>query len=262
MTAAVAHAPDARVQHAAMTAKLCVLSILVACGGGGGNNTPVDSGPGPDAPTVFMDAPPVVPTMIHLSGVAAEQAQSGSTPLAGVTIGIFKNSDETTPIGTATTDAQGNYSIAITTNGEVVDGYLKATKATYVDTYAYPPTPWTGDSTTVDANMLTSSTFNLLVSFGGGSAGKGVITMRVEDASKAPVEGATVASIPASGVYKYSDASGFPTGTTATAADGLSFMFDAPPGHLTVTATKAGTTFHPHPLNVRADKFTTTVINP
>jgi hypothetical protein len=148
------------------------------------------------------------------------------------------------------------------TGGTSLDVFIKATKSGYVDTYAYPAAPLSADYTLGDANMLTTGTFNLLVQFGGGHAGKGVITMFVADANDMPVEGATATTDPASGVYKYSDASGFPTSTTATAADGLSFILDVPPGNVTVNAMKSGITFFPHMINARADKFTTTAIAP
>ena len=213
----------------------------------------------PDA-MVYMDAPPVVPTQLAISGAATEQGQSGSTPLAGVTIALYKTGSDASALATATTDAQGKYTLMMMTDGKPIDGYVKASKSGYVDTFAYPAAPVTHDMTMFDANMLTTGTFNLLVSFGGGSAGKGVVTMVVQDASAKPVQGATVASVPASGAYKYSDASGYPTSTTATNTDGLAFMFDAPPGNVTVKATKQGSTFKAHAIMVRADKFTTTII--
>jgi hypothetical protein len=152
--------------------------------------------------------------------------------------------------------------VVVTTNNLAIDGYIKASKSGYVDTFAYPSAPWTADDMRGDANMLTTNTYNLLVQFGGGHAGKGMLTLQVVDHAQMPIMGATVASAPASGAYKYSDASGFPTSTTATAADGLAFMFDVPPGKVTLSATKSGTAFHSHDLNARADKFTTSVIAP
>jgi len=247
------------VQHAGMKALVSMLVFLVACGS---HSSGADGSGGDDAPKVFMDAPAMVPQMITISGTASEQAQSGATPLAGVTIGIYRTSDESTALATAMTDAQGKYSVMVPTGGHDVDGFIKATKSGYVDTYAYPASPWIASSTLGDANMLSTSTFGLLVSFGGGHSGNGVITMIVTDTSNMPVMGATVTTSPASGAYKYSDSSGFPTSTTATAADGLSFMFDVPPGNVTVNAMKPGMQFHAHALNARADKFTTTVIEP
>lgn len=236
-----------------------ILVAITACGGGGSSGGGGDDGVTPDAPKVYMDAPPSVPAMIKLSGVAEEQAQSGSTPLAGVAISVLKRGSDT-PLATATSDAQGKYSVMVATGSLPVDAYIKATKQGFVDTYAYPGAAWIADATNADANMINTTTFNLLVGFGGGSSTKGVIALGVFDAAMKEVEGATVASTPASGVYKYSDASGLPTSTTATAADGHAFMFDVPDGEVTVKANKAGATFKPHALSAKAGAFTTTVI--
>jgi len=241
-----------------MKGHLSILVFLMACGGGssGGGG---DDGNSPDAPKVFMDAPPNVPAMIKLSGVAEQQAQSGSTPQAGVAIAILKRGTNES-LATATSDAQGKYSMMVATNGAPVDAYLKATKTGYVDTYAYPGGAWIADSTSADANMLDSGTYSLLVGFGGGSTSKGVIAIGVFDGSMQPVQGAKVESAPASGVYKYSDDGGLPTGTDATNTDGHAFMFDVPDGEVTVKATKASASFKSHALSAKAGAFTTTVI--
>lgn len=243
-----------------MKAQLSILVFAVACGGGGSSNGGGDDdGAAPDAPKVYLDAPPSVPAMIALSGVAEKQEQSGSTPLAGIAIAIMKRGSDT-PLATATTDAQGKYSVMVATGGAPIDGYVKATKTGYVDTYAYPGAAWLADSTQADANMLDSTTYGLLVGFGGGSSDKGVIALGVFDTAMQPVAGAEVASTPASGVYKYSDAGGLPTGTDATMADGHAFMFDVPDGDVTVKATKSGATFKPHALVAKPGAFTTTVV--
>jgi len=244
----------------AMKAHVSMFVLLVACGGSSGTNPGDDTQI--DAPQVFHDAPPSVPAMITMSGTASQQAQSGQTPLAGVAISAFKAGDETTPLATAMTDAQGEYTMTLATNNMPLDAYFKATKSGFVDSYSYPAGPLVKDDPMADANMLDTSTYGLLVQFGGGHSGNGVIAMIVLDGSGMPVEGATVTSAPASGAYKYSDASGFPTSTSGTAADGRAFMFDVPPGNATVNANKSGMQFHSHQLNARADKFTTTVIAP
>ena len=51
---------------------------------------------------------------------------SGESPVAGVTIGVYANSNETTAVGT---NAQGDYSVTVTTNGQALDGFVKATKS-------------------------------------------------------------------------------------------------------------------------------------
>jgi hypothetical protein len=241
-----------------MKAYVSMFALLVACGGS--SNSGDDSHI--DAPVAPHDAPSNIPAMITVSGTAAEQAQSGSTPQAGVAVGVFKVGNDATPLATATSDAMGKYSMVVATNNMGVDCYIKATKSGYVDTYAYPAGVLYADYAMADANMLSTSTFGLLVQFAGGHSGNGVITMIVLGASGMPVTGATVTSSPASGAYKYSDSNGYPTSTSGTAADGISFMVDVPPGDVTVNASKSGIQFVPHHVNARADKFTTTAIAP
>jgi hypothetical protein len=239
-----------------MNRALAIAFVFGACGGGSGSNPDA----GADA-RIFLDAPPVVPQMITIAGTATADGQSSSMPLPGVAISIVKQSDENTPLATATTDAQGKYSVMVPTGGGVVDAYIKATIANYVDNYVYPAAPFQTDTLMANANMITSSNFNLLGIISGQQSGKGVIVIEILDANMMPVMGATVTSSPPS-TYKYSDSNGTPTSTTATAADGTAFMFNVPVGHVDVSATKAGMVLKTHGIAAHADKFTTTVITP
>ena len=235
--------------------KLHWLLFLAACGSQTGTNG------GDDDDTTNPDGSMPTPTMLKITGTATEQGQSGSSPLADTMIGVFKASDENIALATTMSDTAGNWTITLTTDGKPQDVFFKGTKTNYVDAYTYPAAPLTKD-TTVEINTMTSSTFNLLLTFSGASSSKGVITMVVLDANDAAVEGATVSSMPASGAYRYMDSNGYPQSSSATNTDGLSFFFDVPPGNVTVTATKSGMTFKSHALNARAGKFTTTSIKP
>lgn len=243
---------------------LHALVFLAACGGGGGNSDApgTDASPNEDA-KVFLDAPPVVPQMISIGGIASERSISGETVVAGVTMALYASSNEATPIAMATTDAQGKYTIMAMTSGAPIDGFIKATKSGYVDLYMYPATPFIADEADAGVNMMTPSNKDFLNSLAGGNqmAGKGMIGLQIRDAGGNPVEGATVSSTPASGGYRYTNSSGLPSANaTATAADGVAFMFNVPSGAITVTATKAGKTFKAHAVLARADKFTTTSV--
>jgi len=246
-----------------MKTRITVLVLVAACSGGtpgpgGGDDTNPDANHsgGHDGPTGG------IPDTITISGTAVEQTQTASTPLAGVAISGYTVSDDNTAIATATTDAQGNYSLSVPTHGAPVDGYLKATKSGEVDTYLYPPAPMTADFPMAPVNMVSTSNYSTLRSFIGGTAGKGLVIALVVDAGGQPVAGATVSSSPASAKYVYMDANGNPFSTTATAADGISFMIDTPPtGTVTVSAAKSGATFKSHDIKARADKLTTTLIS-
>lgn len=246
-----------------MRAHLPILLFVVACGGGGGGGGGTDGSVDIDAPKVFLDAPPNVPPMITLSGKTSEDGLSGTTIVTDATIAAFASSNETTAVATATSDAQGNYSLTITTNGLQFDGYLKATKTGYIDIYLYPTAPYIADSTGGDINMLTPSNYGLINTFASGNqqSGTGLIGLAVVDANDQPVAGATVTSTPAAGAYRYMGSNGIPSGTaTETAADGVAFMFSVPDGAVTIKATKAGATFKTHVVKAHADKFTTTSI--
>jgi hypothetical protein len=246
---------------------MCLLVGLVACSNSNdGMNMGGDASMGGlDGPKVFMDAPPNVPPMITISGKTTERGLSGTTNVAGVTIAVYNVANESTPLTMTTTNAQGDFTLMITTNSMPVDGYLLATKGGYVDLYMYGTGPFIENFTDANLNMITPGHKDFLSSLAGGNqmAGKGLIGLQVRDASGNPVAGATVSSSPASGAYKYNGANGLPdSAATMTSSDGVAFMFNVPSGPITVTAAKSGLTFHPHVVKAPADKMTTTSVTP
>ncbi len=244
--------------------------LIAACGGGGGggNGTTdaaksIDAAQSIDAPKVFMDAPPTVPATIIVSGTANDSGQSTSTPLAGVVVAFFKTTDETTPLAMQTTGADGTYSLTITTGGLVVDGFLKATKATFTDNYLYPTAPLQADFPMADSNLVSSSLFGGLALLTGYVSSDGIVIATILDASNNPVMGATVTSTPASGEYRYSDGNGEPTATTSTNTDGVGFYINLPATQdITISAAKSGITFKSHVLKAHANALTTTIVTP
>lgn len=251
-------------------ALLCV--ALVGCGddgggGGGGNPTSDAAMSGPDAKQ-FLDAPPTQTVQVTVSGQATSQDAQGSQPQAGVTIEAFRNADENTPIATTVTDAQGNYSLTIQTNGEAIDGFLKATKTGFKITYLYPPYPLTMDFNMASVILVTESTYGTLHTLGGAdeTPGNGVVALIVTDGTN-PVGGVKVTSNPASTPEaRYNAMVGnlvLPSTTAMeTYTDGVAYLFNLPPGQVTVSATKTGMTFASHNVKAWADQLTTTVIVP
>lgn len=187
-----------------------------------------------------------------------------SSPAEGVLIEAFKNGSST-PIAMTTTDAQGNYSLVITTGGVAVDGYLKGTFNGLIDTYLYPPKPLAEDYDMAAINMIDSGTMNLLsnnLCRNAQETTNGVIGLIVADAARMPVAGATVSSTPAAAKYCYNQG-GFPNQNAAmTEGDGLAYMLNLPAGAVTVSASMSGTTFSSHQVEARANALTTTVIQP
>lgn len=204
--------------------------------------------------------------MITVTGQATEITISGSVPLAGATVGAYRNGADSTAIATATTDASGNYTITITTNGQALDGYLKASKTDYTDTYLYPPFALAENFDGASLKMVKKTTFPALYSLCGVTPDdtKGLVAAIVASApntSAAPVEGATVSSTPAASKYCYNMGALPNKDATVTAADGIGYMFNVT-GETTVSAMKTGSTFASHKVNARAGALTTTLIVP
>jgi hypothetical protein len=224
---------------------------LVACGGGGGGGTQTDAPSG---------------STIKISGTAVEVSAAGSKPLLGVAVGAFAATNESTPVATAMTDANGNYTLMVPSTGGALDGFLKATKDTYMDTYLYSPAPLAADFDKAAIKMVTPSTFSLLAGpalcNGMQDMAKGTIAVLVQDAAGMTVGGATIASTPAATKYCFNGTNGLPSGSAMmTAMDGIGYMFNVT-GDATVSATKAGITFKSHGVKARANTLTTTLIQP
>lgn len=249
---------------------LISVGFAVGCGSDGKDKGSSDASVnnGPDAKQ-FLDAPPTMNAMITISGQATTRDQNGATPAAGVTIDGFRNSDEATPIATTTTDAQGNFSLTIETNGVAVDGFLRATKAGLKTTYLYPPYPLAMDYADAPVIMVTQATYDTLstIAQANQQAGNAVVALVVTDGTN-PVAGAAVSSNPAANPApaRYNAMVGtfvLPSATaTVTFTDGIAYLFNLPPGQVTVSATKSGSTFASHGLKGWADELTTTVIVP
>lgn len=205
--------------------------------------------------------------MITVTGQATEISATGSVPLAGVAVNAYRNGDDATSVAMATTDASGNYSLTITTNGQALDGYIKATLANYTDTYLYPPFALAENFDGASLKMVKPATYGILHSLCGAGTvdtAKGTVAAIVASApntSAAPVEGATVSSAPAATKYCYNMGALPNKDATATAADGIGYMFNLS-GEVTVSAMKTGSTFTSHKLNARPNALTTTLIVP
>jgi hypothetical protein len=241
--------------------KILPFVLLVAACGGGGTSNPggnTDAPAGADA-RVFLDAPPNVPAMITIAGTAFDNGQNSSTPLAGVAISLKNRADDST-LASATSDAQGKYSMSVTTGGHVVDAYILATKSGYTDAAAFPAAPFQADNPKADSNLVTTGNFNLLTLYTGQQSSNGIVIAEILDANSMPVQGAVVSSTPAAGSYLYSDSNGTPASGMSTNTDGTSFLVNVPPGSVTIMATKSGASFKSHTVSAKANTFTSTVV--
>lgn len=232
-------------------ASVLLVTSIIGCGSSSNNPPPAD-------------AAPMVPAHIMIMGTA-KSAGLSSGPLAGVAIGAFQNTDENTAVATTTTDQSGNYTLDITTNGKALDGYIKASLSSYLDTYLYAPGPISADYNGASMNLVNEQTLETLSTLCGHGISNtptpvGAVGMEAVDSMGAVVSGAAFVGTPAPAAYCYNGTSGLPDKTAmVTAADGLGYMIDVS-GDVAVTATKAGSTFGTHHIKVRAGSLTTTLV--
>lgn len=249
---------------------VAVCLAMMACG----SSTSSPSGSIDAAGGMASDAPGVdgagtTPGMLTLSGTAKEISASGQSAIAGVMLTAYNAADDSV-LGTATSAADGTFSITVTAGSAGITGYLKATtpgtgQNAYKDSYLYPPTTLTANYTGVPVYVLKVSTYNLVNSSfllnNNQSAQNGWIALLIEDATAAVVAGATVTSTPM-GQVNY-NASDLPSATaTATATDGIAYDTNITTGNVTVKAAKAGITFMEHTIKVRPDVVTLTLVTP
>jgi hypothetical protein len=228
--------------------------LLAACGSSSGSST--------DSKTADT---PNVPANITVTGTASERSLSGTNPVAGIVVAAYSNDAPTTVVAMTTTDASGNYTLTVPTMGKPVDGFFKATKSGYVDTYLYAPAPIIADFSGASLNMLSPGNFSLLsgtLCNANQDAAKGTIAVEVVQAvatSPTTIGGAMVTASPAATKYCY-DQGGVPNkSATMTDTDGVAVMFNVT-GAVTVSASMTGATFKSHTVNATAGAFTTTLI--
>jgi hypothetical protein len=231
-----------------------LLTSLVACGGGG------DDG-GDDGADV--DAPPA-PQMLTVTGQAQTVMGTSTVGLMGATIEAYRNG-ETTPLATTTSGANGDYSLTLTTDGTAINGYLKGTSATRLDTYLYPPKPLAMDRMNATVLIVTQQTLNLLGTLGGTSqmATKGFIGVRILDATGAGVPGVTVTISPMGAADIIYAVNNLPNGNaTMTDSSATVFIANTDVGEIMVDASGGGVDYYEHPVNARAGVITTTAMEP
>ena len=237
---------------------VALVLFLAACGSSSPSKGGPDAPKTPDA-QVFNDAPPNVASTITIAGTALDNGQNSSTPLADVVVMLKNRADDTT-LAMATSDAQGKYSMQVSTGGHVVDAYLLATKSGYTDAAAFPASPFAADDMKADSNLVTTGNFGLLALYTGQQSTNGIVIAEILDSSSMPVAGAVVSSSPAAGSVLYSNSSGMPASLPSTNTDGAAFLVNLPPGPVAISATKSGSTFKTHTVTAKANTFTSTVV--
>ncbi len=231
-----------------------ITAALAACGSD-------SSGPVAGFECLGQALPTTAPALVNVTGTVTANVLTPN-PVPHAFVYGFRTGD-TTHLAGDTTDTPGRYSVAISTGGLPVNGYLAISDSGHhIDTYAYPAVPLAADVTD-NVLMVSSSEFSFLAASAGINpvAGDGFIGVVVRNCQGAPVAGATVTSSPA-GTVRY-NAVGFPSpSATSTASDGVAYIANVAAGNVTVQATASGHTLRQHVVDARADAITLTEIQP
>jgi hypothetical protein len=214
-----------------------------------------------DAPKVFNDAPPVNYDFSCFGSAAPTTAAdpvtiAGTTEtvnvqsqmlegVGGVTVESFAVGSDTA-VNTVTSASSGTVGSFATgglvTGGHPLDGYIKASKATFRTTYLYPPSPLVANEAGIPVPILDETTFGLLLQFvimgTQNDTNNGVLLVQVTDCAATPagVDGATISvkagSTEVGTQYEFS-----------MFAPGTFIVLDVPDGNVTVTAAYNSMTF-------------------
>jgi hypothetical protein len=197
--------------------------VFAACG--------QDSGPDPNPVTPAPDAHPA-PKSLTISGTLTEGLNRTPTKDGKVTV---LQADEVTVVGTpVTTDANGNYSITLTTTGEalnVVGRFAKPAGSSYVTEWLYPGEAVDHDLTMIDGVFLKPAdldTFAILFT-GPYDSQSGLVAILVVDSTGKPAAGATVTISPAPDSMRYANDMGNPDASFhSTSSKGIVYAWNVP----------------------------------
>src|SRR3989442_15943101 len=109
--------------------------------------------------------PTTAPALVNVAGMVTANVLSPK-PVPHAFVYGFRTGD-TTHLAGDTTNTPGQYSLAISTGGTPVNGYLAISDSGHhIDTYAYPAVPLAVD-VTENVLMVSSSEFSILASSAG-----------------------------------------------------------------------------------------------
>jgi len=203
--------------------------------------------------------PTTAPATVTVSGIVVAPDQ---TPVDAVALDAFVGASAT-PAATTTSNATGAFTFDLSTGGTPVDGFIQGSKAGFIDTFYYAPVPLAASTTRATILISTPSTFSTIAALAQvvPDPTMGTVVIGVVNCQAAPVEGATVTVQPA-GTTRYLRNNVPNVLATATDATGLALVFNVPAGAATVGASFGGLTLRSHPLTVRANVITVTVVAP
>lgn len=264
--------------------RVALLAALAACsfptkhsgtGDGGPGDTRANDvltvdfpvGDGPTGPFACLGHPfgTTAPQLITISGTCI--AGLNNNPVAGASVSGFLRGG-TTALVTVTSDANGNFAAQVPTNGNALDGFIRASappSVGYLPTELWPRHPFDAD-TTVRIQFLSQTDLSQLYSIGAANydSTQGTVIAQIVDCNGQPVAGATlVLNIGSANTrIEYADSNGLPsTNLMATTANGIVYVFSIS-GSGIFSASSTQGNFHQYSMNILAGELTEMSIQP
>ncbi|HET9990136.1 MAG TPA: hypothetical protein VFQ65_16510 [Kofleriaceae bacterium] len=218
----------------------------------------------PSAGSAFACAgqalPTTAPDPLTVSGQTVDM--NTLAPLSGVTISAFRTGNATA-LATATSDTAGDFTITVASGGMPIDGYLQAHVTGHLDTYYYGAVPVAADASGAQIALITQANLDTGTAALGitQSADNGAMLVRATDCNGVPLAGATFSTAPA-GELRYSANSVPSTTATMTDASGVAFIYNVPPGTVTIDAMVGSRALRTRVVAVHADAGTVAGVRP
>jgi hypothetical protein len=183
--------------------------------------------------------PTAAPATITLTG-RAMAAGNPSTPLSGASVNVVGPAGAT--LGSATSGADGTFSINLTTGGVPLDAHVRVTATGRTESNWFPAAALSADARAGDINLFDSTTITLLAGVAGitPNAMRSQVFVTLGDCDGAPLPGATVSVNPAPAVTRYISG-GVPNAQAmSTTQSGTVFLGNLPSGNVTIDGQRMG----------------------
>jgi YVTN family beta-propeller protein len=195
--------------------------------------------------------PPVVGQGLVIAGTVSILQTSGLAAAAGATVDAHRRADDTTLV-TATTDAMGNFSLSVPTEGPF-DGYLTLTMSGLIPARVYVWRPPTSSIQIGNVFVTSSAMLSLLFQPLGltATATQATVIILVRDSALSAVQVDAVSVLQGGSSVGYL----FDPSSLGTSDAGI-WDINVPPGATEVSATSKGTSFGPAQINAQPGQMT------
>jgi len=265
---------------------IVLAAVSIGCGGGNQSSNPdappagadaaptIDAHPSIDAPAGAFSClgdplPTTAPDPVTVAGTAKTLNGLSTANADGVLVEAFPTAGGAA-LDSATTAADGKFSLSLTTGAAPLDAYIKATKSGLLDYYLFPATPLSADVSSAPVLVLSSSSLGTVESLASVTPATdpntvGLVGVVVQDCDGNSVSGATI-SVKENGneVGDMRYVAGSLPSTTATMTDsnGAAFVFNVPAGTATISASVGGMTLRTHSITVSGGATHATIVVP